>query len=87
MKISAIIVGCIGALAILSLDSNSALPVIVACGCLAYEVFFVCVNWDNWMRKWNSEGFWDYADEDLGEIDDLWGRADVLEWDDKWRKK
>ena len=87
MKISAIVIGCIGALAIMSLDSSNVLPIIVACGCLVYEVFFVCVNWDNWMRKWNAEGYWDYEPEDLGEIEDLWGRADIVEWDKRWNKK
>lgn len=84
MKISAIVIGCIGALAIMSLDSNNVLPIIVACGCLVYEVFFVCVNWDSWMRKWNAEGFWGYGED---YIEDPWERADIVKWDKKWNKK
>lgn len=87
MKISGIIAGVIGGIAVCGLDSNSVWPVITAFICLGYLVFVAIVNWDSWMRYWNSKGYWNYADEDLGEIEDLWGRADVLEWDDKWRKK
>lgn len=87
MKISAIIAGIIGAIAVLSLDSASVYPIIITCICLAWLVFVVCVKWDELMRYWVSKGYWDYEPEDLGEIDDLWGRADVLEWDKKWNKK
>ena len=87
MKISAIIAGVIGAISVCALDTNSIWPVIITLLCLAWVVFVAVTQWDSWMRYWNSKGYWDYADEDLGEIEDLWGRADVLEWDDKWRKK
>lgn len=87
MKISAIIAGVIGGIAVCALDSNSIWPVIIVFVCLAYLVFVICVKWDDMMRYWVSKGYWSYEPEDLGEIDDLWGKADVLEWDDKWRKK
>ena len=87
MKISAIIAGVIGAISVCALDTNNIWPVIITLLCLAWVVFVACAKWDDMMRYWVSKGYWDYADDDLGEIEDLWGRADVLEWDDKWRKK
>lgn len=87
MKISGIVAGVIGAISVCALDSASIWPVIVALICMAYLVFVVCVEWDSWMRYWNSKGYWKYADDDLGEVEELFGKADVLEWDDKLRKK
>lgn len=60
MKISAIVVGIIGVLSVLSLDADSPMPVIVACICLAYEVFAVCVKWDDLMRKAVQMGWLDF---------------------------